>query len=48
MDIDLLNQLSWLLGFTYEIVDMGYPPSGQTWTQHAVQLRVGPSPNGSD
>jgi len=29
--------LSWLLGFTFEIHDMGYPGEGETWTQHVLE-----------
>ena len=37
-DIDLLDELATFLGFTYDIVDIGYPDTvgGQTWTSHAA------------
>jgi len=34
MDVDLLNHYSWLLGFTWEMHDIGYPAT--TWTQHVI------------
>ena len=37
MDIDLLDQISWLMGFTYDIGDLGYPSVGQSWTQHVIE-----------
>jgi len=37
MDVDLLNQVSWLLGFTFDIEDMGYPAEGASWTDHALE-----------
>jgi hypothetical protein len=30
-DVDLLDQLSWLLGFTFEMHDPGSPAPGETW-----------------
>jgi hypothetical protein len=30
-NVDLLDQLSWLLGFSFDIHDMGSPGSGETW-----------------
>ena len=36
LDIDLIDHMSWLLGFTYDVHDMGYPSAGQTWTEHVV------------
>ena len=38
-DIDLLDALSHLLGFEYDIVDMGYPPENITWTEWALSLK---------
>jgi len=35
-NIELMDEIAMMLGFTYEIVDIGYPGEGQTWTQHAV------------
>jgi hypothetical protein len=34
LDVDLLNHYSWLLGFTWEMHDIGYPAT--TWTQHVI------------
>ena len=39
LDVDLLNQLSWLLGFSYEIQDMGSPADGETWTDLALKVQ---------
>eukprot|EP00966_Prymnesium_polylepis_P013198 304748-Prymnesium_polylepis.1 len=36
LDIDLIDHMSWLLGFTYDVHDMGYPSAGQSWTDHVV------------
>ena len=36
LDVDLLDRMAWLLGFTYEIHDMGYPGDGETWTDHVL------------
>lgn len=44
LDVDLLDQLSWLLGFTYELQDMGSPgdaQGGQTWTSLMYDLQFG-------
>ena len=35
-NIEVMDEIATLLGFTYEIVDIGYPGEGQTWTQHVV------------
>ena len=37
-NIELMDELATLLGFTYEILDIGYPNSeiGETWTSHAI------------
>ena len=35
-NIELMDELASLLGFTWSIVDIGYPTSGQTWAEHAV------------
>ena len=34
-NIELMNEISDLLGFTYDIVDIGYPGDGETWGEHA-------------
>lgn len=39
LDVDLLDHISWLLGFTYEIQDMGYPADGETWTDVALRAQ---------
>jgi len=37
-NIELMDELATLLGFTYEILDIGYPNGeiGETWTSHAI------------
>ena len=39
LDIDLLNNLSWLLGFTFQVHDMGYPGEGESWTDVALRAQ---------
>ena len=38
-NIELMDELASLLGFTYSVVDIGYPTTGQTWTEHAIAYR---------
>lgn len=36
LNIDVINLVSADLGFTFEIVDMGAPASGASWTDHLI------------
>jgi hypothetical protein len=38
VDVDLLNQLSYMLGFSYEIHDFGRPPTGTSWTSWVLRM----------
>lgn len=39
-DIDLLNAVADKLEITYEVVDMGYPGEGETWTEHLINVCI--------